>query len=264
MTGRAVTDQAVQSDRNGPVLPRADQIDAISLDLDDTLWPVMPALLKAEQDMHQWLQARAPATAALCSVDRIREIRVLVAMAHADRAHDMGWLRLESLRRALQEGGDDPALAVGAFNVFLDGRQKVTLYGEVHQVLQRWKSRYKLLAVTNGNADMERIGIAHHFDVSIAAHEIGVGKPDRRIFEHACAQAGLSPSRVLHVGDDLELDVQGARRAGLHAAWIRRPDLHHADRSGTGRKAKDTRFDERAFGDLQELDQALGKALAPG
>ena len=88
---------------------------------------------------------------------------MLVAMANADRAHDMGWLRLESLRQALREGGDDPALAVGAFNVFLDGRQRVTLYDEVEEVLQRWKSRYKLLVVTNGNADIGRIGIGHYF-----------------------------------------------------------------------------------------------------
>ena len=242
---------------NRPALPRADQIDAISLDLDDTLWPVMPALLKAERDMHLWLQARAPATAALCSVDRIREIRVLVAMANADRAHDMGWLRLESLRQALHQGGDDPALAVGAFNVFLDGRQKVTLYGEVEAVLRRWKSRYKLLAVTNGNADIDRIGIAHYFDVNVAAHELGVGKPDPRIFEHACELAGLAPSRVLHIGDDLELDVQGARRAGLHAAWIRRPDLPRLQRPGADREAQDRGVNETAYGNLQELDRAL-------
>src|SRR5690606_5711386 len=114
-----------------PTLPRADGIDAISLDLDDTLWPVMPALVAAEQAMHDWLQERAPATAALCSIERIREIRVLVAMAHADRARDMGWLRLESLRRALHESGDDPALAVGAFNEFMEGRQRVTPYPDV-------------------------------------------------------------------------------------------------------------------------------------
>jgi HAD superfamily hydrolase (TIGR01509 family) len=244
-----------------PALPRADQIDAISLDLDDTLWPVVPALLKAEQAMHQWLLERAPATAAICSIDRIREIRLLVAMAHADRAHDMGWLRLESLRQALREGGDDPALAVGAFNVFLDGRQRVTLYDEVEAVLQRWKSRYKLLVVTNGNADIERIGIAHYFDARAAAHELGVGKPDRRIFEHACGQVGVAPSRVLHVGDDLVLDVLGARRAGLHAAWLRRPDLLE-QAAGAAGDAGSADWAEPAFSDLQALDRALERSAA--
>lgn len=238
-----------------PRLPEADQIAAISLDLDDTLWPVLPALLKAEQDMHDWLLERAPATAAICSIERMREIRLLVAMANADRAHDMAWLRLESLRQALREGGDDPTLAVGAFNVFLDGRQRVTLYEDVEEVLQRWKSRYKLLVVTNGNADIGRIGIGHYFEVSVAAHELGVGKPDPRIFEHACEIAGVNPNRVLHVGDDLDLDVRGARGAGLHAAWLRRPDLHQQLRGAAASAAAAS--GERAFSDLHSIDLAL-------
>lgn len=237
------------------MLPHADRIDAISLDLDDTLWPVIPALVAAEQAMHAWLQVRAPATAALCSIERIREIRLLVAMAHADRAHDMGWLRLESLRRALHESGDDPALAVGAFNEFMDGRQRVTLYPDVEPLLRRWKSRYKLLLVTNGNADIDRIGLGHYFDARAVAHQVGVGKPDRRIFDHACEQAGVAPSRVLHVGDDLDLDVRGARAAGMHAAWLRRPDLLDAASKVPGDDAAARA--EPVFGDLAALDRAL-------
>lgn len=239
-------------------LPRAADIDAISLDLDDTLWPVLPALLNAEREMHQWLLERAPATAAICSVDRIREIRLLLAMAHADRAHDMGWLRLQSLRQALQEGGDDPALAVGAFNVFLDARQRVTLYLDVEEVLARWKGRYKLMVVTNGNADIGRIGIGHYFDACAAAHELGFGKPDRRIFEHACSSAGVAPSRVLHVGDDLELDVIGARSAGMHVAWLRRPDLKaHSRQAAAPGKGAAAVLAAPAFGDLRAIEQAL-------
>jgi HAD superfamily hydrolase (TIGR01549 family) len=168
------------------------------------------------------------------------------------------------LRQALREGGEDPALAVGAFNVFLEGRQRVTLYSEVEEVLRRWKSRYKLLVVTNGNADIDKIGIGHYFDVNVAAHEVGIGKPDRRIFEHACEQAGVQPARVLHVGDDLELDVIGARGAGMHAAWLRRPDLEAqvlAHRGHAGPDLGETQ--EPAFADLLSLERALDRA-SPG
>ncbi len=246
------------------LLPRGDEIDAISLDLDDTLWPVVPALVRAEQDMHQWLLEHAPATAAICSTTRLREIRVLIAMANAERAHDMGWMRLESLRQALREGGEDPALAVGAFNVFLEGRQRVTLYREVEEVLQRWKRRYKLMVVTNGNADIDKIGIGHFFNVNVAAHEVGIGKPDRRIFEHACEQAGVQPARVLHIGDDLELDVIGARSAGMHAAWLRRPDLEGQVLAHRGHAGPDLgESQEPAFADLLSLERALDRA-SPG
>jgi putative hydrolase of the HAD superfamily len=241
-----------------PMLPRASEIEAISLDLDDTLWPVVPALVAAEEAMHRWLAERAPRTAMRCSIDRLREMRVVLAMANAEQAHDMGWLRLESLRQALRESGDDPALAVGAFQEFMDGRQRVTLYGEVEELLQRWKSRYQLVVVTNGNADIERIGIGHYFAASIAAHEVGFGKPDRRIFEHACASIGVLPGRVLHIGDDLELDVLGARGAGLHAAWLLRPDLHHQRTSRTSdADAGLSQAPEPAYQDLREIEQAL-------
>jgi len=237
-------------------LPSAGDIDAISLDLDDTLWPIMPTLVAAEQAMHGWLRERAPATARLCSIERIREIRLLVAMAHADRAHDMGFLRLESLRRALHESGDDPALAAGAFQAFMEGRQRVTLYEDVEPLLRRWKSRYKLLLVPNGNADIDRIGLGHFFDARAVAHQVGSAKPDRRIFEHACSEAGVAPGRVLHVGDDLLLDVLGARAAGLHAAWLRRPDLLDAAGPLPADAAAAAR-DEPVFADLAALDRAL-------
>jgi FMN phosphatase YigB (HAD superfamily) len=91
----------------------------------------------------------------------------------------------------------------------------------------------------------------------VAAHELGIGKPDPRIFRHACDLAGVLPSQVLHIGDDLDLDVRGAREAGLHAAWLRRPDLQeqlrHAGKSASGPAADN----ERLYGDLEAIDRAL-------
>jgi len=81
------------------------------------------------------------------------------------------------------------------------------------------------VAVTNGNADLERIGISHLFRRVLSPQNFGVGKPDRRIFLAACESAGVAPSETLHVGDDFHLDVLAARQAGLHAAWLRRPQL---------------------------------------
>ncbi len=233
-------------------LPLPDAIDAISLDLDDTLWPVMPTLVEAERTMHRWLQANAPRTAERSTVDRIRQIRQRVAAGNAGRAHDMAWLRRESLRMALLESGDDPAHADAAFDVFYAARQQVTLYQDVLAALARWRDRYRLVVVTNGNADVDRIGIGHFFSARVASHELGVGKPDPRIFHEACAQIGVAPSRTLHVGDDLALDVAGARAAGLHAAWLRRPDIH-----GSGDHP------EPGFADLHALDRALRATQTP-
>ena len=72
------------------------------------------------------------------------------------------------------------------------------------------------------DADIERIGIAHLFRFSISSRECGVAKPAPEIFHAACDRLGLAPHAVLHVGDDPDLDVAGARAAGLRTAWINR------------------------------------------
>lgn len=201
---------------------------AITLDLDDTLWPVRPTLVAAEERLALWLAANAPATAAGFDAGLRKSLRARLLERHPDRAHDMSFLRLEALRLALAEAGDDPRLAEAAFEVFLTARQAVKPYPDVEAVLARWARRYRLVALSNGNADIGRIDCGRHFSAAISAHEIGFAKPDPRIFAAACEAAGAQPERCLHIGDDWQLDIVAARAAGMRAAWVRRPEF--ADR----------------------------------
>ncbi len=227
-------------------------IRAITLDLDDTLWPVRPALAHAETVLAGWLADRAPRTAAHLSAETRREIRAGLLAEHPERAHDMSFLRREALRRALVATGEDGDLAEPAFEAFLAARQRVVLYEDVVPVLAAWSRRYRLVAVSNGNADIARIGIGGYFAASVSAHEVGCAKPDPRIFLEACRRAGTDPAATLHVGDDLELDVRAARAAGLQAAWIRRPDLAQVRPAGPPRDA-----DAEPFESMGALDAHL-------
>lgn len=212
-----------------PMRPRA-----ITLDLDDTLWPVRPVLIAAEQALSDWLAEQAPRTHGWLTPEARKRLRLALLAEHPGRAHDVSFLRRESLRRALTAAGDDPALAEPAFEVFLDARQRVRLYDDVLPVLRAWADRVPLVALSNGNADIRRIGLDGLFHARVSAHGLGAAKPDPRIFEHACRQVGTEPAETLHVGDDLHLDVRGARAAGLRAAWVLRPDIaatHAADPS---------------------------------
>jgi len=66
---------------------------------------------------------------------------------------------------------------------------------------------------------LERHGLREYFDVTVFSNEFGWSKPDPRIFEHTYTElGGISPTEALHVGDLEELDIDGARRAGAHAA----------------------------------------------
>ena len=227
-------------------------IRAITLDLDDTLWPMRPALVHAEEVLAAWLADRAPRTAAYLTPEARREIRGRLLREHPQRAHDVSFLRREALRSALLAAGEDGALAEPAFEAFLAARQRVTLYRDVVPVLARWAARYRVVALSNGNADIVRIGIAQYFAASVSAHEVGCAKPDPRIFLEACRRVRVEPAEVLHVGDDPELDVRAARAAGLQAAWIRRPDLARA-------KAQDPANDPDlpAFESIEALDSRL-------
>ena len=219
------------------------RIEAITIDLDDTLWPIRPTLVAAEAILARWLEERAPAAAASLDAERRAELRRRLLERHPERAHDVSFLRRESLRLALEEAGDDPGLAEAAFEVFLAARQRVEPYEDVEEVLCRWASRYRLVALSNGNADIARIPCGRHFSAAVSAHEVGFAKPDPRMFAAACEAAGAPPERCLHVGDDWHLDSAAARAAGMHAAWIRRPEFAHREIPAEAREDDTPVFD---------------------
>lgn len=205
-------------------------IRALTLDLDDTLWPIWPAIERAERVLHNWLAEHAPRTAGQYDTTALRALRDKVAASRPEWAHDFSAIRRESLRLALLAAKENPALAEPAFELFFAERQRVDLYEDVLPALERLARRYPLLALTNGNADLRRVGLGHFFRGSVSAREFGIGKPDARIFGEACRQLGEAAAAVLHVGDDPLLDVSGAHEAGHPTAWVLRPGVTHAVR----------------------------------
>ena len=199
------------------------QVKAITLDLDDTLWPVEPTIARAEQALADWLAQHAPATARLLSEAPVRsQIRKAVVQDHPEVAHDFSALRLAYLSRAMAQAGDDSALAQSAFEVFFDERQKVTLFPDSLAALAALAARYPIVAVSNGNANIHRVGLGAYFVGSVSAQSCGVAKPHIDIFHAAARSVQCDPAQVLHVGDDAHLDVVGALNAGMQAAWINR------------------------------------------
>lgn len=210
-------------------------LQAITLDLDDTLWPVAPVIRRADALMWDWLRERAPATHAARDPAALAALRAAVLAERPDQAHDLTWQRRETVRRALRAAGDDPALADPAFEVFFTARQAVALYEDALPALERLAARWPVVALSNGNADVQRVpGLGRLFAAAVSARELGVAKPDAAAFAAACRRAGADPARTLHVGDDPALDVDGALDAGLQAAWVRRAGLPSAERAPRG------------------------------
>ena len=213
---------------------------AITLDLDDTLWPFAPIGARIEQVLHAWMLEHSPATAARFPVEAMRALREQVFAEHPQLIHDLSELRRITLRRALQESGADAALLEPAYEIFYAARNQVECYADSLAALERIAARVPVAAVTNGNADLERIGLSRHFAFQLGAREHGAAKPEASIFHAACQRLDVPPFEVLHVGDHIEMDVIGAAQAGLRSCWINReaqvwthptlrPDLEFTD-----------------------------------
>lgn len=201
------------------------KIRAITLDLDDTLWPIWPTIDRAEVELQQWLAKYAPRTAAAFTDPHQRiQLRELAQSRLPHMHHDLSALREEMIRLGLEQSGEDPSHARAGFEVFFAARNAVTLFDDALAGLSRLALRYPVLAVSNGNADIHRIGIGQYFVGSVSARDVGVGKPDPRIFHAASKALGLEPEQILHVGDDAHLDVVGALGCGMQTVWINRSD----------------------------------------
>ena len=200
-------------------------IKAITIDLDDTLWPVWPAIERAEKALETWLNQHAPMTAALFANASVRdEIRTHVVRSRPELKHNLSAVRREAIRVALYRSKENPLLAEQAFDVFFAERNRVVLFDDAILALEFLTARYPVVALSNGNADIQTIGIAQYFKASISAQEFGVGKPDSRIFHAAAGAVDICPTNVLHIGDDPGLDVLGALNAGMQTVWLNRPE----------------------------------------
>ena len=216
---------------------RADplRIRAITIDLDDTLWPIEPVMLRAEQRLDAWLRTHCPPVADAYPIAAMRALRDRVAADNPHLAHDFTTQRLMCLRSALQPHGYGDDHVDAAFAEFYAARNEVECYGDALPALERLAARFPLVSLSNGNADLERIGLARFFHFSISSRSFGKAKPAAEIFHAACAALNVPPQEVLHIGDDPITDVVGAGEAGLRSAWLnrhgvawtheRRPDL---------------------------------------
>jgi putative hydrolase of the HAD superfamily len=204
---------------------------AICFDLDDTLWDVRSVLARAEQAVSDFLDRCYPEFGIRHPVETRLAARRELASEQPERAHDLTWLRTESMRRLAVAAGLPASLGEEAFAVFMEQRNAVELFADVLPSLGLLRRRYALATFSNGNADLHRIGIAAHFTVTLNAIAVGAAKPDPRSFAAVTAALDLPPATIAYVGDDPRVDVAGARAAGMQTIWINRgnrpwPDDH--------------------------------------
>lgn len=197
-------------------------IRTITLDLDDTLWDILPVIKRAEDRLYDWLGEKYPAITEMFAVEEMRILRKEILDKHPDKHHDLTFLRRTVLTEAATAAGYAVFAVDEAFAVFDEVRNDVDLFPESRPALEALSERFTLIAVTNGNANLEMIGIDHLFDGHVNAAMAGAAKPARPIFDAAVEVGGASRAETVHVGDHPLYDVHGAREAGLRAVWVNR------------------------------------------
>ena len=197
-------------------------IKAITFDLDDTLWEIEPVIAEAELHTYQWLSVNCPKITEKYSLKDMQDIRQNIAAEYPEHAHDLSMLRKLSFSKifALTEYGD--SWVEKAFLEFMRMRNRVRLFPDAARALRVLAKLFPIASITNGNADLNQIGIRHHFKATITATEYGVAKPDCELFWAACDALQHKPEEVLHIGDHQEHDVLGAAAAGLRTIWLNR------------------------------------------
>ena len=127
------------------------------------------------------------------------------------------------------QGAALQALVEEAFTAFIDARHAVTLYDDTLPLLRALRGQVRLGALTNGNADVHRIGLGEYFDFTLSAVELGAAKPSHLVYETAARRAGAPAAEIVHVGDDVHTDVYGAANFGMQAVWLNRDGAHWPD-----------------------------------
>lgn len=201
-------------------------VKAICFDLDNTLWEIEPVLARAERILADWLERRYPNIPAAFTPADVLRVREALVAERPDQAHDFTFLRRETLKRVAASVGFDAdtaaAIAHEAFALWHSARNEVTPYTEVVPALGRLRGRFRLATLSNGNADLARIGLAHHFDVMLHAATLGCAKPDARSYARLADALTLRPAEILFVGDEPHADVVGPRTAGMQTVWVNR------------------------------------------
>ena len=224
-------------------------ITTVSFDLDDTLWNPRPALIAADKAQWYALSEIHPQLTEHFSQDRIFRCRKKVLERAPSIIGDVTALRLEVMIQLLTALGIDAEQAASsaatAFTAFMARRNDVVMFSDAIEVLKQLCETYRLVAITNGNANVFKTELGVFFELAIRADEVGIAKPDRGIFDLTWERLGCAATEVVHVGDSIDSDVQGALNAGVTPVWY-------------NPNGEPNRLDVNEISNLTELPALLG------
>jgi len=208
-------------------------VSAVLLDLDDTIVDSTAAMLAAGTvaAAHVWPDARP-------DVHRAAAVRFRADPRGLFGEYTRGRLDFAAMRQArladvaahlgLPDPGDTHARFEAAYAPAFAAHLRA--FDDVAPLLaQAAARRWPVGVLTNSGAaytdeKLRVAGLEGAFGVVVTTDDLGFGKPDARVFTHACARLGTAPGHTAYVGDDPRVDAGGAAAAGLYGVWLRRAE----------------------------------------
>lgn len=197
-------------------------IKGITFDLDDTLYDNKPVIKQAEFAFIDFLkkQFQIPLT-----LEQFNQFKTQCATSDPELIHDVVTWRMAALFLLLQYYQFDLnrmnlQLIQQAMDIFIDYRNRIKIDYSVLELLNKLSKKYRLGVISNGNADISRIGLSSYFDFALRSGKHGRCKPERDLFLKAQLIWQFKPEFILHVGDNFKTDIIGAHSAHFKTCWL--------------------------------------------
>ena len=200
------------------------EIKLITFDLDDTFWDIKSTIINAEINSRKWIEDRIKKKIEWGTFEDFLEIRNELIKKNPSLDYDLGLLRKKMIayhtQKYFKNEKDLDEFIEEAYSFFLEERHKVEFFNDVITVLEKLSLNYKLGVLTNGNADIKKLGIDYMFDFSVSSMDVKSNKPDQGHFIKAKELSQINFHNTLHVGDHPVNDVYGARELGINVMWF--------------------------------------------
>lgn len=209
-------------------------IKAILFDIDDTLFPTTAFALEARK-----AAVKAMVAAGLDFPEDVvfDELLEVIAEFSSNYSHHFNKL-IERLDPNRQHSGNPDLIIAAGVSAYHDTKfRSLAPFKDVTRALRAAREKGLIVGVlshgwTSKQAEkLVRLGLAHHFDPNaiFISEQLGINKPNPKLYRRACHRLGLAPSEVIYVGDNPAHDVVPAKGLGMTTVWARRASRWNTD-----------------------------------
>ena len=186
------------------------EVKVISFDLDDTLWDNTGVIERCNNKLFDFLCQNHPPIKHHFTLDSIQRLSEQLMLLQSKELENMTVLRKHIIRTMLEETAGDMNLVNQAFAVFYHWRNQINIPQVSIRLLHKLKKKYDLFAVSNGNSNLNKLGIRHFFEKHFIAGIDGRAKPSPEMLIKICNLKSIRPQQLLHIGDSYDTDIMGS------------------------------------------------------